>query len=249
MAIICLNMSMCLYSERKADMSKWELFVELANPDPTTGVSRWVTDPDEYTGKYSCLVHANGWDWGRRDGPLCQRYQVEVDRSVTPGNSIDRIRLAGYRQDKSFQKNIRSDIRDALKDRNCVMLGVNGTTANTQIEIDHKDGRKDDMRVSDMATQRIEDFQPLCKAANDIKRQICKRCRETDRRWCARNIPGNPYDFYEGGEEYTAEMGCRGCYQYDPVEYRIQSALRLSNETAEFIMRKFYPDYCPPKKG
>ena len=60
------------------------------------------------------------------------------------------------------------------KDKKCVILGVNGFSENTKIEIDHKDGRKEDMRVSDKSTQRLEDFQPLCKAANDIKRQICK---------------------------------------------------------------------------
>jgi hypothetical protein len=68
------------------------------------------------------------------------------------------------------------------------MLGINGKSENTKIEIDHKDGRKNDKRISDLETQRIEDFQPLCKAANDIKRQICKKCRETNKRWNAKNI-------------------------------------------------------------
>ena len=70
------------------------------------------------------------------------------------------------------------------------MLGVNGTSENTKIEVDHKDGRKKDMRVSDQSTQRLEDFQPLCKAANDIKRQICKNCKQTDKCWDAKNIEG-----------------------------------------------------------
>ena len=102
------------------------------------------------------------------------------------------------------------------------------------------------MRVSDMATQRIEDFQPLCKAANDIKRQICKLCKMTDKRWDAKNISGNPYSFYEGDENYTDDLGCMGCYQYDPVEYRIQSVRRLSEEaiqqSVEFVMSKLYPE-------
>lgn len=99
------------------------------------------------------------------------------------------------------------------------------------------------MRVSDSRTQDINDFQPLCKAANDIKRQICKECRKTDKRWDAQNIVGNPYPFYEGDENYNEELGCRGCYQYDPVEYRIRSAIKLSQETTEFILKKIYPDY------
>lgn len=41
-------------------------------------------------------------------------------------------------------------------------------------------------------------------------------------------------------------LGCKGCYQYDPVEYRIQSVRRLSEEaiqqSVEFVMRKLYPE-------
>jgi hypothetical protein len=93
-----------------------------------------------------------------------------------------------------------------------------------------------------MATQRLEDFQPLCKAANDIKRQICKNCALENIRWDAKNIKGNPYSFYEGDEKYTEELGCVGCYQYDPVAYRISSAKRLSEETLEYVMEKLYPE-------
>ena len=128
------------------------------------------------------------------------------------------------------------------------MLGVNGTSENTKIEVDHKDGRKNDMRVSDQSTQRLEDFQPLCKAANDIKRQICKNCKQTDKRWDAKNIEGNPYSFYDGDENYTEEQGCVGCYQYDPVEYRIQSVKRVSEETVADVMQKLYPNYCNSSK-
>jgi len=226
-------------------MSNVDLFLELARPNPDTGCSRWVSVA-EFKGKYACLVLGNGCSWGRKSSPLQARYVVEFDKTQTPGNSIDRIRLNGYNRAHHFSQAIRRDICDEIRRRKCVMLGVNGTSENTRIEVDHKDGRKDDMRVSDPNTQRIEDFQPLCKAANDIKRQICKRCKETNKRWCARNIAGNPYDFYDGTEEYTPDVGCRGCYQYDPVEYRIQSALRLSHETADFILKKFYPDYTPP---
>ena len=96
------------------------------------------------------------------------------------------------------------DIRDYYKGERCVMLGVRGFSENTKIEIDHKDGRKEDWRVSNPATQLLEDFQPLCKAANDVKRQICKECKLTNKRWNAQNIKGNPYPFYEGDIEKDA---------------------------------------------
>ena len=71
-------------------------------------------------------------------------------------------------------------------------------------------------------------------------------CKETDKRWDAKNILGNPYSFYEGDEQFTEGLGCKGCYQYDPVEYRIQSVRRLSEEavkqSVEFVMKKLYPE-------
>lgn len=221
--------------------SKIELFLELAKPDKN-GVSRWVYTT-EFVGRYADLVLGNGLSWGRKSSPLQRDYIVKVRRDITSGNGIDGIKLDGFNHSKHFSQSIRKDICDAIRQRKCVMLGVNGNSENTTIEVDHKDGRKDNMRVSDQATQRLEDFQPLCKAANDIKRQICKNCKVYDKRWDARNIEGNPYSFYEGDENYDESLGCVGCYQYDPVEYRIRSAKRLSSETVEFIMNKLYPTY------
>ncbi|EOI3010374.1 restriction endonuclease, partial [Campylobacter jejuni] len=52
-------------------------------------------------------------------------------------------------------------------------------------------------------------------------------------------ILGNPYNFYKGDENYTKELGCIGCYQYDPVAYRKESIKRISKEVEEFILNKF----------
>jgi hypothetical protein len=221
-------------------MTKIELFLELANPDEN-GVSRWV-ETSEFIGKYAPLVFGNGVDWARRDGQFAKKYCIELDKSITKGNRVDRVRLNGFNREESFNQNIRKDIREALKTQNCVMLGVNGNSANVKIEIDHKDGRKIDLNVSNKSTQKIEDFQPLCKAANDIKRQICKCCKQTNRRWSAKNIKGNPYEFYDGDENYTKELGCVGCYQYDPVEYRKTSVRKISKEVCDDILKKLYPE-------
>ncbi|MBR4403109.1 MAG: restriction endonuclease [Flavobacteriales bacterium] len=227
-----------------------DLFLELANPNKETGESRWVYT-SEFTGKYKRLELGNGWSWGRKSSRLQREYKVETQR-IGKGNAITAIRLAGHNKDLHFNHNIRQDIRDTLGKRKCVMLGINGDSENTIIEIDHKDGRKNDVRVSNIATQKIEDFQPLCKAANDIKRQICKSCKMTDKRWDAKNITGNPYSFYEGDEQYSEDIGCKGCYQYDPVEYRLQTTRMLSEEavkhSVDFVMNKLYPELFNDKK-
>lgn len=225
-------------------MTKTELFIELASPDKD-GKSRWVS-VNEFTGKYAVLQLGNGGSWCRASSSLAKKYIVEFEKGQTKGNSIDAIRLNGHKKETTFNQNIRKDIKDYYKTQRCVMLGVCGFSENTKIEIDHKDGRKEDWRVSNPVTQQITDFQPLCKAANDVKRQICKECKQTGLRWNAQNIKGNPYPFYEGNEIYTDDLGCKGCYQYDPVEYRKRSVIRISKEasehTTDFIMKKLYSE-------
>ncbi len=218
--------------------SKFDLFLELAKPN-SSGISRWV-DVEEFVGVYKDLQLGNGGSWCRASSTLAKKYNVEFDKSKTSGNSIDSIRLNGFNTQSVFNQSIRKDIRDFYKNKKCVMLGVCGKSENTKIEIDHKDGRKNDERISNPNTQKLEDFQPLCKAANDIKRQICKRCKETNIRWSAKNILGNPYDFYRGDENYTDELGCVGCYQYDPVAYRKESIKKIAKEAADFITSKLY---------
>jgi hypothetical protein len=216
-------------------MTQMQLFEKLAQPDKN-GVSRWVL-VTEFVGEYAKLKIGNGLSWGRDSSTLARKYLIEKQKI---GNKITHIRLNGFNTQKTFNQSIRKDIADFYKSQKCVMLGVNGFSENTKVEIDHKDGRKDDWRVSNKDTQQFDDFQPLCKAANDVKRQICKICKAENKRWNAQNIKGNPYPFYEGDEEYTPELGCKGCYQYDPVEYRKTSVRKISKEAANFIMNKLY---------
>ena len=224
-------------------MTKTDLFIELARPN-SDGVSRWVSSY-EFVGRYADLQLGNGGSWCRASSSLAKKYNVELDKSCSSGNSIDAVRLNGYRREDAFSQFVRKDIKDYYKEQRCVMLGVKGFSENTKIEVDHKDGRKEDWRVSNPVTQELDDFQPLCKAANDVKRQICKECKKTNERWDATNIKGNPYPFYAGDKYYTEELGCVGCYQYDPVEYRKSCIKKVSKEasehTSEYIMNKLYP--------
>ncbi len=224
--------------------TKKELFLELAEPDEN-GKSRWV-QINEFIDRYKPLQLGNGGSWCRTDSSLDKKYIVETDKTITNGNSIDRIRLNGYNTNQSFSQNIKKSIKDYYKNKKCVMLGINGDSVNTKVEVDHKDGRKDNERVSNTTTQELEDFQPLSKAANDVKRQICLKCKETNKRWNAKNLQGNPFEFYYGDENYTQEVGCVGCYQYDPVEYRktvvVKVGTMAAKEAVDAVFKKLYPD-------
>lgn len=192
-------------------MTKTELFIKLAQPD-TNGVSRWVL-ASEFVGEYADLKFGNGASWARKESTLAKRYIIEFDKSITPGNGIDRIRLNGF-NDGDYSQHIRADIKKAIKARRCVVLGTSNP------EVDHKNGMKNEDRVMRNEDQRLEDFQPLSKAANDAKRQFCKECRRTGIRYDAKRL-GYPISYYQGSAKHNCEENaCVGCYWYDPLEFK-----------------------------
>jgi len=202
-----------------------ELFLELAQPDEN-GISRWVST-SEFVDRYSTLELLNGLSWGRKSSALARTYNLETDKSITTGNKIDRIRLNGFNTSHTttHTQSIRSDIKREIAQKRCVVLGTN-RSCDHKTEVDHKDGRKDDSRVMNTVTQTIEDFQPLSKPANDAKRQFCKECKETNLRYDAKLL-GYPISFTKGDITFMDDIGCIGCFWYDPIAFR--QALELKN--------------------
>ena len=192
-------------------MTKTELFIKLAQPNEN-GFSRWV-DISEFVGEYACLTFGNGASWARKESTLAKKYIIEFDKSITPGNGIDRIRLNGL-NNGDYSQHIRADIKRTIKSQRCVVLGTSNP------EVDHKNGMKNEDRVMRNEDQRLEDFQPLSKAANDAKRQYCKECRRTGIRYDAKKL-GYPMSYYKGGATHNnEENACEGCYWYDPIEFK-----------------------------
>ncbi len=197
--------------DKKDGKTLMNLFLELAQPDEN-GISRWVY-VEEFEGKYESLKLGNGGSWTRKEGTLAKKYVVQTDKSLTPGVRIDAVRLNGF-NNGDYSQHIRADIRRAIKNQRCVVLGT------SKPEVDHKNGMKNEDRVMRNEDQRLEDFQPLSKAANDAKRQFCKECRQTGKRYDAKLL-GYPMSYYSGGEEHhNEEDACVGCYWYDPVEFK-----------------------------
>ena len=193
-------------------MTKIELFEELAQVDEN-GYSRWVS-VDEFVGKYQGLQLLNGAGWSRDDGPFGRKYIIERDKSKTPGNRTDAIRTVGFNTGDPYSSYIDPTIKRIIQSRRCVVLGTSNP------EVDHKNGMKNEGRVMMNEDQRLEDFQPLSKAANDAKRQYCKECRRTGVRYDAKQL-GYPMSYYKGGATHNNEENdCEGCYWYDPIEFK-----------------------------
>lgn len=191
--------------------TKTDMFLRLAKPNDE-GISRWVSC-DEFVGEFADLKFGNGASWARKESTLAKRYVIEFDKSISPGNGIDRVRLNGFNNGE-YSQHIRSDIKKAVSSRRCVVLGTSNP------EVDHKNGMKNEDRVMKNEEQRLSDFQPLSKAANDAKRQFCKECRRTGIRYDAKQL-GYPMSYYKGGAKHNGEEdACVGCFWYDPIEFR-----------------------------
>lgn len=188
-----------------------DLFLELAQP-ADDGYSRRVS-VTEFVGKYERLRMGNGGSWCRSDGALAKRYNIV--RKLERGRIIS-VELHGYNKNPII-KTIRKDIKEHDRGERCVILATGNT------EVDHKDGRRDDPKLNDTATQQIEDFQPLSKAANYAKRQHCKECRETGNRFDAKRL-GYTVSQVRGNGVYRGS--CVGCYWYDPKAFNAALTLQ-----------------------
>lgn len=190
-------------------MTKNELFLKLAKPDKN-GVTRWVK-VTEFVDEYADLAFGNGASWARKESTLAKKYKIEFDKTLTPGNGIDAIRLNGF-NNGDFSQHINADIKRTISSQRCVILGT------SKPEVDHKNGMKNEARVMRNEDQKLSDFQPLSKAANDAKRQFCKECMRTG---YDAKLLGYPMSYYEGGPTHNGEENaCVGCFWYDPIEFR-----------------------------
>ena len=178
------------------------LFLELAKPDEL-GFSRKVA-VSEFVGKYEKLQFGNGGSWIRKDGSLAKYYNIR--RHPVGRGKITHVELQGFNK-VEIQKPIPNAIRMKITARRCVVLNISNT------QCDHKDGRLDDPRLSNPSLITIEDFQPLSQAANTAKRQHCRVCRDTDKRFDARLL-GYHISQVRGNGEYNGT--CVGCYWHDP---------------------------------
>lgn len=202
-------------------------FLKLAKPDDDGK----AIVPCEKFEKDKDLKLGNGGSWCRKNSKLAEYFIIELHKDGS-GNKNTSIELLGWNREIQFSQRINRKIVDGLKHHNCVFCGFK-----SKIEIDHKDGRKDDLSFNDINSQQFSYFQPLCKSCNDKKRQACKVCKETNKRWSAANIKEyKDFPFYEGGEDYNGT--CVGCMLYDFSEFRKAYEQYVREKTIEEFKNK-----------
>ena len=102
-----------------------------------------------------------------------KEYVIDNDiiKTCTKNTTIKRNGIIGIfvfsKRTNIPSRPIRNSIRSQIITQQCVMCGTTSS-----VECDHKNDLYNDPRVLDSIQQNIDDFQPLCRHCNLVKRQI-----------------------------------------------------------------------------
>ena len=211
---------------RKHLTTKAARFLATAKPDPITGESDWVSFDD-----HPELATNKGSEWSRQNAVKHKGRIWTVEKRHLNDSSSGKIigmRCSG-KPENPLNSRIPSAVRAALKGLPCVQTG---TRAN--VECDHKNGRYN------APADSIEDYQPLCRTSNLVKRGACKQCKATGQRFNATRL-NYSVPWLTGGEEFGDDenpKGCVGCFYHDIARFiRESTACPLASESE--------PGSCP----
>ena len=200
----------------KAPTSKIKIIIQHMNIDKKTGVSEWV-NIEELETKVGFPLKGNGSPYFQKDRGIGKMYALEKAYSEKP-KSLRSVRTVGYATYFQVQRahKITEEVKRWFKGHPC---SVCGTTHSLQI--DHKDGGKQPI---DKPT--TSDFQVLCVHCNARKREVCKKCQDTGKRFDAR-ILGFNSDYTTGSQKYDKQCPrCTGCFWNDPKYFRSMFTLK-----------------------
>lgn len=110
------------------------------------------------------------------------------------GNIVEYIQFFGKASVALKDDGIRKDIRDKICSNPCVNCGTT-----KDIQCDHKNDLKNDPRVLSLSTQTLDDFQPLCRHCNIVKREMKAKMMSSGKRFGATYL-GFPIDFVSGDD-------------------------------------------------
>ena len=195
-------------------LSNAQKFIELAQPDEN-GFSRSVPIEElELAG----FKFGNGGSWCRESSALGRKYNVKRHKCK---NRIVAVQLCGYNKNPAISNSIPQWISKKIKNKRCAILAI------SEVECDHKDGRKNDPRFNNPQKVYLDDFQPLSKRANAAKRRHCQECRKTNNRFNAMRL-GYSIPQWTGRGIYIDT--CIGCYWHDPLKFNEEVSKNAKEE-------------------
>lgn len=183
-----------------------EIFL-IVNPPDEDGFSKEITI-DTLVNYNIGFRTTNGGDWCRSNQSVLGK-EFNINR-IHKNGSIYAVKLEGFNKKLTINQNIRPDIKREIQKRRCAILDVS-----TNVEADHKNGKKDEQYMNNLDEQSLDDFQPLSKAANIAKRTHCGNCKSSGRRYDAKRL-GYSVSFTKGDFETD---NCQGCYWCDPIKF------------------------------
>ncbi|MDU9693326.1 hypothetical protein O0Q50_19325 [Priestia aryabhattai] len=185
--------------------TKLEMFEYIYSKEIKTG--SWITKDEMAENGFFPKNNTNG-----RDIRFIKRkYDLEI---ITVGTREARFRIVGTKA-MLLRRPISKKIKDFFTNKRCVLTGTRSS-----IEVDHKNGRYNDKRVLSTKTQTVNDFQPLTKVANNIKREHCRKCAATNKKFDAKEL-GYLVSTLDGNLVHNNKSsGCEGCFFYDVTGFK-----------------------------
>ena len=179
--------------------SEWKTIEQIKE-----GGLNWTSNGNQRHGKFLGLT-IYIWESKRDKNRIVAIRTIGIDQNVKQANLL---------KDRPIAKTIRYYYKNSC----CISCG-----SNKNMVIDHKNDLYNDERVHNVKTQRPDDFQPLCNACNLIKRAICTKTKEQNKRQPApfEYISIGLPSFIEGDETFEQKgLGMRGTYWYDVKAYK-----------------------------
>ena len=148
-----------------------------------------------FSKKIDYLKKSDSWNLTDDDKKMLKEEHSHLEFKKR-GKTVEWIKFYGLGKTiSSYPINVK--IRREICSKPCVSCGTR-----TNIECDHKNDLYNNPLVLNVKTQNINDFQPLCKHCNGVKRQANRRRKETCKRQAA---PGFPIKFTRGDETLNYE--------------------------------------------
>jgi len=141
---------------------------------------------------------SNGWKLLEEDKRMIINIHRQIDFKGKKGNTVYYIMFFG-KGEAIIDQGIRSEIRNTICKNPCAHCKTT-----TNIECDHKNDLKNDPRVMRKDTQTLDDFQPLCKHCNDVKRSVKSKMLKLNKRIGATHLDFK-IDFTQGDETLNKE--------------------------------------------